>query len=230
MDKQAVILAGGLGTRLGALAEGLPKPMIPVSGRPFLEHLVTQLAGQGFRHLLLLVGHRAELVEAHFGNGSRWGLEITYSREAAPLGTGGALRLAGDLLAERFLLLYGDLYRDYAYGEFLDRREGDCLAVYPYVPGLATIACANVGIDGDRVTTYLKNHPEAGLTHVDAGFGSFTRSVLALLPEGVSSFEGMAYPVLAREGRLGAELVDRNFFDIGNPTDLAATQARFPRL
>jgi len=230
MDKHAVILAGGLGTRLGPLAEGLPKSMVPIGGRPFLDYLVAQLAGQGFRRLLLLVGYRADAVVARFGDGSAWGLEIVYSREISPLGTGGALRLAADLLPERFLLLYGDLYRDYPYGDFLDRRAGNWLAVYPYIPGLATIACANVGIQGDRVRAYLKNRPGAGLTHVDAGFGAFTRDIAGILPPGVSSLEDCVYPVLAQEGRLGAEPVDRNFFDIGNPKDLADTQARLPKL
>ena len=230
MDRQAVILAGGLGTRLGALAGGLPKCMVPIGGRPFLEYVVAQLAGQGFRRLLLLVGYRADTVEAHFGDGSRWGLEIAYSREEQPLGTGGALRLASAALPERFLLLYGDLYRAFPYGEFLERREGCCLAVYPYVPGLATIACANIGLEGDRVARYLTNRPEAAVTDVDAGFGVFTRDICALIPEGFASLEESVYPVLAAAGRLGAERVDRNFFDIGNPTDLAATQAKLPLL
>lgn len=223
-----VILAGGLGTRLGALAEGLPKPMVAVGGRPLLEHVVRQLAGQGFPEVLLLVGHRAEVIESHFGDGSAFGLRVRYSREREPLGTGGALKFAAPLIPGRFLMLYGDLYRDFDYAGFCARHD-QALAVYPYVDGLTTIACANVGLDasGARVARYVKGDPGAGLTHVDAGFGVFRREALDLLPEGASSFEARVYPALAESGKLEAELVDRAFFDIGNPADLAHARAHF---
>jgi len=224
---RAVVLAGGLGTRLGPLAEGLPKAMVPVGGRPFLDYVVQQLAGQGFKEILLLVGYRAELLEAHFGEGSPWGIRIRYSRESEPMGTGGALHLAREFIQGPFLLLYGDLFRTFDYAGFLGRHEGDCLAVYPYLEGLTTIACPNVGYDaaGGQVLDYLKNAPEAGLTHVDAGFGRFRRETLDLLPAGKSSFEETVYPALARSGALAGEEVDRDFFDIGNPEDLAHARA-----
>jgi NDP-sugar pyrophosphorylase family protein len=223
-----VILAGGLGTRLGALAEGLPKPMVPVSGKPFLEYTVRQLARQGFPEVLFLVGYRAEVIEAHFGDGSAFGLRIHYSREPEPMGTGGALKLAAPRIADRFLMLYGDLYRDFDYGAFC-ARHGQALAVYPYAEGLTTIACANVGLDatGARVTRYVKGDPAAELSHVDAGFGVFRRESLELLPGGKSSFEEGVYPALAESGKLEAELVDRGFFDIGNPADLSYARERF---
>ena len=223
-----VILCGGLGTRLGQLAEGLPKPMVPVAGCPFLEHLVRQLAGQGFPEILLLVGHKAEIIESYFGDGSAFGLRLRYSRETEPLGTGGALKLAASRIDDRFLMLYGDLYRAFDYADFCTRRTC-ALAVYPYVSGLTTIDCANVGLDGEgkRVARYVKGDPGAGLTHVDAGFGVFCRGALRLLPDGNSSFEQQAYPTLAASGKLDAELVDREFFDIGNPTDLAHARAYF---
>lgn len=225
-----VILAGGLGTRLGALAEGLPKPMVAVAGRPLLEHVVRQLASQGFPEILLLVGHRAGAIESHFGDGSAFGLDIRYSCEAEPLGTGGALKLAAPMIPARFLMLYGDLYRDFDYAGFCARRD-QALAVYPYVDGLTTIACANVGLDAScaRVARYVKGDPAAGLTHVDAGFGVFRRDALDLLPEGVSSFEARVYPALAESGKLEAELVDRAFFDIGNPADLAHAREHFSK-
>jgi len=221
-----IILAGGLGTRLGSLAQGLPKAMVPVAGRPLLEHLLRQLSGQGFREALLLVGFRAELIEAHFGHGEQVGLELRYSREPEPLGTGGAFRLARPLIPKRFLLLYGDLYRPIDYGALSECFEGDALAVYPYVEGLSTIACANVGLSpaGEQVAVYAKNRPELPLTHVDAGFGFFRPDVLDLLPEGVSNFEQIVYPELARRGRLEAIPVDRTFADIGNPSDLRHAQ------
>lgn len=218
-----VILCGGLGTRLGPLSEGLPKPMLPVAGRPFLEHILRQLAAQGFDEVLLLVGHRAELIQEHFGHGDSLGLKIRYSRELEPLGTGGALGLARPHIARRFLMLYGDLYRPVGYAGLASQCEGNILAVYPYARGLTSIACANVGLDpsGRRVSTYAKDRPDLALTCVDAGFGFFEPEALDLLPKGVSSFEASVYPALAARGELGALVVDRHFFDIGNPDDLA---------
>ena len=224
-----VILAGGLGTRLGTICSDRPKPMVEVAGRPFLEHLLCQLATQGFRQALLLLGYRGDTIRAHFGNGEELGVELVYSQEPEPLGTGGALRLARHLIPERFLLLYGDLYRNLDYMALAQRHPGACLGVYPYVAGLHTIACGNVDADlnAGRVTRYLKNRPEMLLPYVDAGFGLFHRHHLDALPEGKSSFEETLYGRLAEGGELALELVDRNFYDIGNPEDLAHTRKAF---
>ena len=89
---QAVILAGGLGTRLGALTRDVPKPMMPVAGKPYLEHQLRWLSKQGITKILLLTGYLGEQIQTYFGNGSAWGLEIRYSREQTPMGTGGGLR------------------------------------------------------------------------------------------------------------------------------------------
>lgn len=225
---QAVILAGGLGKRLGALAEGLPKPMVPVEGRPFLARIIAQLKDQGFEDVVLLVGHRAQVIKDHFGDGSAWGIRIRYSQEEAPLGTGGALKAASYLLGDRFLLLYGDLYREFDYAAFSDRHFKDCLAVYPFVEGLSTITSGNVDFhpEAGQVMAYRKNDPSAMLGWVDAGFGIFQTRHLEALPEGVCSFEEWLYPRLAKAGGLAGEAVDRRFFDIGNPEDLARTRQR----
>lgn len=225
-----VVLAGGLGTRLGQLSEGKPKAMLSVGGKPFLEHVLHQLAKQGFAEALLLVGYRAEAIENYFGDGRDHRIALRYSREPEPLGTGGALRWAQPLIANRrFMLLYGDLYRPIDYAAAAARHSGCCLAAYPYVPGLTTISCANVGLDasGARVAVYAKDRPDLGLTHVDAGFAFLDPSVLELLPSGKSNFEAAVYPVLAADGSLAVEEVDRDFFDIGNPAGLAHAREHF---
>ena len=105
---QTVILAGGLGTRLGALTRKIPKPMAPVAGMPYLEHQLRLLERQSLRDVLLLTGYLGDQIESYFGNGGQLGLRIRYSRERRPLGTGGALREARRLLDQSFLLMYGD--------------------------------------------------------------------------------------------------------------------------
>lgn len=212
------VLCGGFGTRLGDLTRDVPKPMIEVGGRPYLERVLESFAERGLRVFVLLTGHKHEVVEQHFGDGARFGFQITYSRETEPLGTGGALREARALLRERFILTFGDVLRRFDYDRFVQQHEGNCLAVYPRV------TIGNVEIDGDRVTRFDKRAPE--LPYIDAGFSVMRAATLDLLPaHGPCSFEEIVYATLARRGELACEMVGHDFFDIGTPDELARTRA-----
>ena len=222
---KVVILAGGLGTRLGALARGLPKPMVSVAGRPFLEWVLDSFTSSGFKEFLLLVGHHADVIESHFGRG-RGGVRIEYSRERELLGTGGAVRDASHLLSDRFILTYGDVLRRIDYDRFVNAHAKPCLAAYPYASELTTIDAGNVDVHEGMVTRFAKGKPELRLPYVDAGFSLMEKSAVELLPNyGKCSFEEVVFPALAKRGELEAEIVDRDFFDIGNPADLAHTRA-----
>src|SRR5881275_911862 len=210
------ILAGGFGTRLGALAKGLPKPMIPINGRPYLERVIDSFARCGLQDIVLLTGYRAEVIEEHFGDGNRFGVNVTYSRETEPLGTGGAIREARALLGDTFVMTYGDVLRYYDYDRFASAHDEPCLAVYP------RRTVGNADVDGDRVVRFDKRAPE--LPYIDAGFSLMPASVIDLLPpSGPCSFEESIFPLLAAERRLACEIVDLNFFDIGTPEELART-------
>src|ERR1051325_5990979 len=106
--KQLIILAGGKGTRLKDRLGDLPKPMIPVGGKPLLEHQVELAKKFGFTNLVFFVHYRADLIEKYFGDGKRFGVQIRYILERDPLGTAGAVLAGFDLLAERFVVIYGD--------------------------------------------------------------------------------------------------------------------------
>ncbi|HEY0550107.1 MAG TPA: HAD-IIIA family hydrolase, partial [Verrucomicrobiae bacterium] len=106
--KQLVILAGGQGTRLKDRLGDLPKPMIPIAGKPLLEHQIELARSHGFRDVLLFVHYRADLIQKHFGDGGPWGLQVRYVIEKEPLGTAGATLAGWDHLAERFAVMYGD--------------------------------------------------------------------------------------------------------------------------
>ena len=106
--KQLIILAGGLGTRLKARLGDLPKPMIPIAGKPLLEHHVELARRHGFSEIIIFACYRPDLIEGHFGNGSRWGVRISYIIEKEPLGTAGAVLAGFDSLVDQFLVLYGD--------------------------------------------------------------------------------------------------------------------------
>jgi len=119
LNRHAVILAGGRGTRLRPYTVALPKPLVPVGDQPILEIILRQLVNTGFGSATIAVNHQADLIRAYFGDGAKWGLEITYSLEQRPLGTMGPLRLISSL-PEHFLVMNGDILTDLAFGQFLD--------------------------------------------------------------------------------------------------------------
>jgi mannose-1-phosphate guanylyltransferase len=215
---KVVILAGGLGTRLGALARGLPKPMIMVAGRPYLEFIIDSFASRGLKEFVLLVGHHADVIEAHFLHGDPFGVRIEYSREKDLLGTGGAIREASHLIGDRFLLTYGDVLRRFDYDRFVDEHPDNCLAIYPRISEGNTDAASGV------VTRFDKSAKD--LPYVDAGFSVMRREVIDLLPpQGACSFEQEVYSTLAARRELEAEIVNHEFFDIGTPDELRKTRA-----
>jgi D-glycero-D-manno-heptose 1,7-bisphosphate phosphatase len=216
-DIPVAILCGGFGTRLGALTRDVPKPMIPIAGRPYLERVVASFAECGFRRFVMLTGYKAEVIEEHFGDGSRFGVAVEYSRETTPLGTGGALREARALLGDRFILTFGDVLRRFDYDRLVQQHPGNCLAVYPRV------TIGNADVAEGFVVRFDKRAPE--LPYLDAGVAVMLASTIDLLPAvGACSFEEIVYSNLAEHGGLEAEIVDHNFYDIGTPEELARTR------
>src|SRR5262245_29988895 len=135
MTFDVAILAGGRGTRLRDRTGGLPKPMVPLHGKPLLEHQVELCARHGFRRILLLVHYEHDVIRHHFADGSRHGVEIEYQVEKTPRGTAGALFDALPRLDETFLVLYGDIYLDVDLRRFWDahiaRGAAATLFVHP---------------------------------------------------------------------------------------------------
>ena len=115
-----VIMAGGRGTRLGTHTENCPKPLLPVGGKPMLEHIIDRAKAEGFNRFVLAIHYLGHMIEEFFGNGSRWQVEIEYLREQSPLGTAGALGLLLCRPEEPFLVTNGDVLTDIRYGELLD--------------------------------------------------------------------------------------------------------------
>ena len=228
---QAVILAGGLGTRLWPLTRQVPKPMVPVAGAPYLEHQLRLLARQGLSEVVLLTGYLGEQIEDCFRDGARLGLRIRYSREQQPLGTGGALRQAAPLLADSFLVIYGDSYLPIEYaavGRFLTAGAACAvMAVYHDPYGLTNVR-PNVALDANGVVCrYDKKAPadSCSLQYVEAGVLALRRSVLDLIPPaGPVSLEEQVFPILIeRQGLLGFPTSQR-FYDIGTAERLRAIE------
>jgi D-glycero-D-manno-heptose 1,7-bisphosphate phosphatase len=225
--RQAVILAGGLGTRLRPLTDDRPKPMVVFHGKPFLEHMIATLRDAGIRRVLLLLGYRAEKVVAHFGDGRRFGVEITYAIGPVEDETGMRLaraRAAG-LIDPLFLLLYCDniwpLELARMSAEYLRAGRRAMTTVYANDDGWTR---HNVKVDGGRVVTYDRARRSPDLAGVDIGFGLFERGVLDLLPAGENvSFEASVYPQLIAAGELGAFVTRHRYYSIGSLERLPET-------
>jgi D,D-heptose 1,7-bisphosphate phosphatase len=220
MLRQAVILVGGLGTRLGARTRDVPKPMLEVGGRPFLDTLIDELARYDvFDDILLLAGHKAELVEAHYAGATRGRAKIVVSRETQPLGTAGALVHAGPLLHERFVLLNGDSLFDFNLLDLIARARsgGVHMALRQDVEG---DRYGRVVLEGDVVRAFVA--PGAGATGpVNAGVYVVDKSVLAGLAQLPASLEADVFPRLAASGALHGTGYRGYFIDIGIPDDFA---------
>lgn len=215
---QAVILAGGLGSRLRPITETVPKPMVPVAGTPYLEYQLRELARQDIRDIVLLTGYLGEQIEEYFGTGERLGLRLRYSREPEPLGTGGALRLALPMLEEDFLVIYGDSYLPIDYQAVLARlRPSTAEGVVVVYDNRLSDTCVKNNIDlneSNFVTRYEKDGE--GLQYVDAGVLGLRISVLAESGEAAAfSLEKEIFPKLIARGRLLGFPTEQRFYDIG---------------
>ena len=225
----AVVLAGGLGTRLRSALGERPKVLAEVAGRPFLAHLLAHLSRCGLRHVVLATGWRSEEVEAFAGDGSEWGLSIGISREETPLGTGGAVRQSAALIrSDPFLVLNGDTFVAANPSLLLDFQlahgaRASLLAVR--VPDRARYGALRIDAEG-RVLGFS----EKGLVgegHVNAGVYALSRAALGFLPPGgPCSLENDLFPSLLGGG-LWALRVDVPFLDIGTPESLREAEAFF---
>ena len=220
MLRQAVILVGGLGTRLGERTKTTPKPMLPVGGRPFLDTLIGELARYDvFDEILLLAGHKAESILARY-DGTMWGrARLAVSLEQAPLGTAGALVHAAELLQERFLLLNGDSFFDFNILDLAARANAGLVHMALRADVLGD-RFGRVVLDGDRVRSFIA--PGQGATGpVNAGVYVVGRSILARVGSLPASLEQDVFPALAAAGGMTGTPYRGYFIDIGIPEDFA---------
>jgi NDP-sugar pyrophosphorylase family protein len=217
------LLAGGLGTRLGATVRDTPKPLLNVAGEPFLIHQLRLLAHHGAARVVLCVGYLGELIEQRIG-ASQFGIDITYSYDGPrPIGTLGAVRKAAPELGDRFLILYGDTYLRLDYRAVAGEWEDSGL------PAMMTVLrnegqwdVSNACFDGRRVTTYDKRAPVPKMRWIDYGLGGLRSQMLDLLPETADDLSDLYHELAGRGELFGFEATER-FFEIGTPASLAET-------
>lgn len=228
-DTTALILAGGLGTRLRSAVADVPKVLAPVHGRPFLTCLLDQLADAGLSHVVLCTGYRADLIEAAFGDRYR-SLSLEYSRESQPLGTGGALRLAADKArSQTILAMNGDSFIDADLPAFLTAHTASGLKaslLLTEVPDTSRYGRVQVDRSG-HVTSFEEKGAHRGVGWINAGVYLFFRDLFADVPRETSlSFERDLLPAWIENG-LGGIPCQCRFLDIGTPESFAAAEAFF---
>ncbi|MEC8932193.1 MAG: sugar phosphate nucleotidyltransferase, partial [Candidatus Latescibacterota bacterium] len=170
---QAAILCGGLGTRLRPHTDLVPKPMVDVAGKPFLEHLMAQVSGEGVRRFVLMTGYLGDQIRAHFGDGSAWGWEITYVHGPVEWDTGRRLIEASEDLDSSFLLLYSDNWADLDLSTLEDAHRSGGVAVTVTLVGRDR---GNIRFEGGPlIEAYVPSRVGDGLDHVEIGYSILER-------------------------------------------------------
>jgi NDP-sugar pyrophosphorylase family protein len=236
---QAVLLAGGLGTRLRSLVNDRPKVMADVAGRPFLELQLERLKSSGIRDVVICAGYLHEMIQRYFGNGSGYGLSIRYSIERELRGTGGALKQAEHLLAPTFLLCNGDTYVDADLEKFQREHHSHtgsdlaCLGTIAVSEVRDTRAYGLVMSDRQlRILKFCEKQPKAQSGYASAGVYMLERALLDLIPySGSVSLEHAVIPQALRAGwHFYASQLQGSFIDLGTPAGYRKIQSRFAKV
>lgn len=227
--KQAVILAGGLGTRLRPLTLNLPKPMIPICGKPFLVYLLDLLKKNGISEVILLVGYLHEKIEEYFGNGSGYGLSIKYSYSPVEAETGTRIRNARTYLDNKFLLLYGDNYWPFKLDMLIDFYEKTkVLASVVLYSNLDNATKNNTFVNKKGfVEMYDTTRTRKGLNSVDIGFFILQKNIIDLLSPENCSFEKTVLPILIEEKQLGGFLTHDKYYALTDVSRIPKIEAYF---
>ncbi len=222
----ALILCGGLGIRLRQVTGALPKVLAPVAGRPFLFHLLRYLAGQGVSDIVLCAGYAAEQVVSCCGDGSQWGVNLRYSSESKPLGTGGAITRAQPLIAsDPFLVLNGDSLAQAGLADliaFHAEKQAQISMVLAEVPDKTRFGSALLGGNDSIVGFSEKGHQGSGL--INAGIYLMNCAALEVIPsERNVSIERDIFPRFIGKGLYG-RFAAGLFIDIGTPESYSIAQ------
>lgn len=227
---RAFILVGGLGTRLRKIGITQPKPMIIINKRPFLEYLIISLSQYGIREIVLCTGYGTEAVQNHFGTGQKLGVQIYYSKEENPLGTGGAIKNAQAFADEENLILNGDSFLELDYHQFIAfHREKDALVTIATISIPSTQDYGNIQIDTERkILAFAEKIPgENGL--INGGIYLLQKKALDFIPQNQPvSIEKETFPALVSTKQCFAFEAHGYFLDIGTPDRLERAQKELP--
>jgi len=223
---QAILLCGGMGTRLRSVVADRPKPMADICGKPFLQYLLEMLRDKGITEVIFALGYMGEMIEEYFQDGSAFGLKIAYSYEEEPLGTGGAIRNAlPKILEEEVLVLNADTYFPMDYQglyRFHQENDGDFSLATRAVPDISRYGAVRRDAAG-RILAWNEKLEDGGQPlagEINGGIYVMKKSLIAEIPEGKQSLEQDCVPKWLSEGkRIFGLPFEGYFMDIGIPKD-----------
>ncbi len=221
-----IIMAGGMGTRLRPHTENCPKPLLPVAGKPMLEHIIERAKLEGFRHFVIAIHYLGHMIENYFGNGERFGVRIDYLREQSPLGTAGALSLLSPAPGDPFVVTNGDVLTDIHYGELLDfhiRHNATAtmaIRVHEWQHPYGVVQTHGVNIVG------FEEKPIAR-SHINAGVYALAPEALHVLKAGEHCDMPTVFERLQEKAaRTVAYPMHEPWLDVGRPDDLKSAHGR----
>jgi NDP-mannose synthase len=226
IEKRAIILAGGKGTRLYPYTTVLPKPLMPIGEYTILEIIIKQLAEYGFTRITLTVNHQAELIKSFFGNGKRWNIEIDYSLEIQPLSTMGPLNLIKDL-PDKFLVMNGDILTNLNFSKFYDSHdEKDLFTISSFEREIET----NFGVLEVNQNQCLIKFEEKPVISLDVSMGIYMLSVSVLdhIPVNIKfGFDELMLSLIEKKIYPKVTKFDGYWLDIGRPDDYETASNEF---
>jgi N-acetyl-alpha-D-muramate 1-phosphate uridylyltransferase len=219
-----VILAGGLATRLRPLTTQIPKSLIEIHGKPFIEHQLQLLKKAGIQKVILCVNHLGNMIVDAVGDGRQFGLDVLYSFDGeAQLGTAGAIKKAQPLLDEAFFVLYGDSYLTCDYSaiqkHFIESQKKGLMTV---LHNQNQWDKSNVFFKAGEIISYDKQNQTPDMQHIDYGLGLFTKEVFDLLPKKQSYDLAQLYKILLNQKQLAAFEISERFYEIGSLNGIEA--------
>jgi NDP-sugar pyrophosphorylase family protein len=216
---KAFVLAGGIGSRLRPFTLEIPKPLLPVKGRPVLEYNLENLKVHGVKEVVLGVGYKAEKVKEYFGSGKKLGLKIQYSMEEEPLGTAGALKQAEKFFDSTFYMCNGDEVKDINYSLMLEvHRKNNSAGTLALVEVEDASEFGKVETEGDRIISFKEKEGVKEQGIVSAGAYVLESDIFKMIPKGEKfSIEKEVFPVLAERKKLFGCKMATQFFPADNP-------------
>jgi len=215
-----VIMAGGKGTRLHPATENCPKPMLPVAGKPILEHIIIRAQNQGFSHFILAIHHLGHMIEEYFGNGENLGVKIEYVKEVSPLGTAGALSLIYPLPESAFIVTNGDILTEINYGELIDFHiQNNAMATMAIRLHESQNQFGVVETEGIEITGYEEK--PISRVYINAGVYVIEPAIVSLLEKSVSLDMPTLFSLMqVMKKKVIAYPIHERWLDVGLPNEL----------
>jgi len=219
---QIVVLCGGKATRLYPLTRKIPKSLIRIVGKPFLEYQLALLKKNGISDIVLCIGYKGEQIKKYFGGGKKFGVKIRYSSDGKKLlGTGGALKKAEDLLEDTFLVMWGDSYLPFNFQKAIKFfKKSNKLGLMTVFKNLDKYEPSNVEIEKNLVKSYSKKRKTKKMKHIDYGVSIYRKEVLKFIPKNQVYDLSKLQQTLIKKRQLLAYPAEKRFYQIGSPKGL----------